>query len=249
MGLWAQNQWNMEWPDINPPPLYAVRLVDTNSITYQWAKYCTTGSIPLGLQGQNQLNIEWPDISPSPLYAVQLVDTNSITYRWAKYCTTGSIPLGLRAHNQLNIEWPDISPSPLYAVRLVDTNSITYQWAKYFTTSSIPLGLWAQNQLNIEWPDISPSPLYVVYGDLPQQAGKGMGMHQKCFGNLPLPTDGCAEVHPYPRKSVQKFTLTYRCMSPKVWACAENVSVIYHCLPMDVRRCIHAHGNRFSDVP
>ena len=52
---WAchTNQLNIEWLDISPPPLYAVLPVDTNSITYWWAKYNTTGSIMLGLWAQS----------------------------------------------------------------------------------------------------------------------------------------------------------------------------------------------------
>jgi len=88
-----------------------------------------------------------------------------------------------------------------------------------------------------------------IYGDLLQQTGKSIGMHRKCFGNLPLPTNGCVEVYPYPPKSFRQFTLPFQCMSPKVWACAENVSVIYHCLPTDVRRCIHTHRNRVGNLP
>jgi len=87
-----------------------------------------------------------------------------------------------------------------------------------------------------------------IYGDLAQQPSKGMSMHWKCFGNLPLPTDGCAEVYPYPPKLLWQFTLTYRCMSPNVWACTENVSVIYHSLPRHARRCICTHLNCFRNL-
>jgi hypothetical protein len=47
-----------------------------------------------------------------------------------------------------------------------------------------------------------------IYGDLPWQAGKGMGMHQKCFGNLPFPTEACAEIYSYQQKLFQQFTMT-----------------------------------------
>jgi len=65
-----------------------------------------------------------------------------------------------------------------------------------------------------------------------------MRMHRKCFGNLPFPTDGCVEVYPYPPKSFRQFTVTYRCMSPNVWVCTENVSVIYHSPPTHAGKCI-----------
>ena len=74
------------------------------------------------------------------------------------------------------------------------------------------------------------------------------GMHRKCFGNLPFPTKACWEVYPYPPKLFWQFMVTLRSSPAKVWACTENVSVIYHCLPTDVRRCIHTHRNCFGNL-
>src|SRR5882762_8168983 len=87
-----------------------------------------------------------------------------------------------------------------------------------------------------------------IYGDLPRQAGKSIGMHRKCFGNLPLPTNGCVEVYPYPPKSFRQFTLPFQCMSPNVWACAKNVSVIYHSPPTHAVRCIHTPRTFFGNL-
>src|SRR5882762_11465833 len=63
--------------------------------------------------------------------------------------------------------------------------------------------------------------------NLPRHVGKGMGMHQKCFGNLPFPTKACWEVYPYPPKLFQQFMVTFHSKLAMVWACAENVLVIY----------------------
>ena len=87
-----------------------------------------------------------------------------------------------------------------------------------------------------------------IYPALPMHVTKGMGMRRKCFGNLPLPTNGCAEVYPYPPKSCRQFTLTYRCMSPNVWACTKNVSVIYHLPPTHAGRCIHTPRTFFGNL-
>src|SRR5882762_6296027 len=58
-----------------------------------------------------------------------------------------------------------------------------------------------------------------IYPHLPRHVSKCMGMCQKCFGNLPLPTEACQEVYPYPPKLFWQFTLTYHGMSAKVCAC------------------------------
>ena len=39
----------------------------------------------------------------------------------------------------------------------------------------------------------------------------------------------------YPPKLFWKFTITYRGMLEKVWACVENVSVMYYSLPRHER--------------
>jgi len=88
-----------------------------------------------------------------------------------------------------------------------------------------------------------------IYSDFAWQAGKGMGMHWKCFGNLPFPTEAWAEVYPCSPKSFQQFILTYQSMSPKVWGCAKSVSVIDCSQWRHARRCIHTHQNCFGNLP
>jgi len=48
-----------------------------------------------------------------------------------------------------------------------------------------------------------------IYGDLPWQAGKSMGMCRKCFGNLLFPTEAWQEVYTHPLKLFRQFTMTY----------------------------------------
>src|SRR5882762_4518139 len=59
--------------------------------------------------------------------------------------------------------------------------------------------------------------------NLPRHVGKGMGMHQKCFGNLPFPTEACQEEYPYPPKLFWKFTVTYPGMPARVYGHALKV--------------------------
>src|SRR5882762_5388795 len=87
-----------------------------------------------------------------------------------------------------------------------------------------------------------------IYRDIPRHAVKGMGMHRKCFGNLPFPTEACQEVYPYPPKLFWKFMVTFRGKPAKVWACAESVSVIYRSTPRHAGRCIHTHQNCFRNL-
>jgi len=56
-----------------------------------------------------------------------------------------------------------------------------------------------------------------IYGDLPWQARKGMGICPKCFGNLPFPTEPFQEVYPCPQKLFRQFLQTYRGVLAKVW--------------------------------
>jgi hypothetical protein len=80
-----------------------------------------------------------------------------------------------------------------------------------------------------------------IYPDLPRHADKGMGMHQKCFGNVPFPTEAWQEAYPCPPKFFRQFMVTCHSKLAKVWACAESVSVIYCSPPRHGRRCIHTH--------
>ena len=88
----------------------------------------------------------------------------------------------------------------------------------------------------------------VIYHWILRHAGKGMDMCQKCFSQLPLPTETCQEVYPCPPKLFWKFTLTYQGMPTRVWACTKSVSVMYHSLPRHGRRRIHAHRNFFGNL-
>jgi len=85
-----------------------------------------------------------------------------------------------------------------------------------------------------------------IYGDLPWQASKGMGMCWKCFGNLLFHTEACWEVYPHPLKWFRQFILTYQGMPAR--ACTKSVSVIYHSPPRHARRCIHTHQNCFRNL-
>src|ERR1700676_2764036 len=81
----------------------------------------------------------------------------------------------------------------------------------------------------------------VIYHWILRHAGKGMDMCQKCFSQLPLPTEACQEAYPCPPKFFRQFMVTCHSKLAKVWACAESVSVIYCSPPRHGRRCIHTH--------
>src|SRR5882762_6676334 len=87
-----------------------------------------------------------------------------------------------------------------------------------------------------------------IHRDLPWHAVKGMGMPQKCFGNLPFSTKACQEVYPYPLKLFWEFMVTFHGKPAKVWACAKSVSAIYYSTPRHAGRCIHTQRNCFSNL-
>src|SRR5882762_2552402 len=109
----------------------------------------------------------------------------------------------------------------------------------------------------------------VIHRYLPTDVRRCIHTHRNCFGNLPLPTDACHQMYEhapkmfqsftipyrgmpggvsYPPKLFPKFTVTFRGGQAKVSVCTENVSVIYHSLLMQARRCIHTHRNYFDNL-
>jgi len=70
----------------------------------------------------------------------------------------------------------------------------------------------------------------VIYHWILRHAGKGMVMCQKCFSQLPLPTETCQEGVSMPTKIVLEIYPDLPRHADKVWACTKSVSVMYHSL-------------------
>ena len=104
-----------------------------------------------------------------------------------------------------------------------------------------------------------------IYGDCLRQAGKGMGIHRKCFGILPfppyrgmpggapIPTDIVSaiygDLYENAPKMFWEFAVPYRRMCGGVSIPTKIVSAIYRDLPMHVTKCMGMHRKCFSHLP